>query len=462
MLAKTIARRCIIMKIDYYDKSMVLDKEDVIKFLSNFQEKRNVSDYIELSIISIVCEKIGILFNGAETLNELMDRLPREFIDDVIFDINNMFFENKQVDYKNKQLSYLIYYLPANLFKIWKPLLDLQLKNMLKPNLRVLDIGTGPGSIPIGIIEYYSLIARTFPDQKFKIIFSLVDAQKEFTDIANSIILYVSNYIPDNLTIVVDRIENSFVQSENDYSHFGKYDIITFSNFMTFNESTNTDNGYNIIRTFKKFLNDDGSIIIIEPADEINCKNFKKLRNEIVNTGLMNIFSPCIGVWNKKTHYDCNCFNMVRSFWNTPDIYKLLSQKGLKKGSKNFVPFNYVVFRKDNNKKYAAEKNQKGFTLLSEIHGKNNEVVNIMALIRTAIYNKSGSLSISLCDGTCDYSDGTSAVWLNLSSEQLSKQKIDVKLLTGERIRINKIKVIQDKQKPNLYLNDDSRIHIDY
>jgi len=462
MSARSITRGHIIMKIDYYDKSMVFEKEDMLKFLSNFQEESNVPDYIELSIVRIICEKKGILFNGSETLNKLMARLPEQVIDEVISDINCMFSENMKVNYENRHLSYLMYYLPANLFKIWKPLLDLQLKNMLKPNLRVLDIGTGPGSIPIGMIEYYSLVAKTYPDQKFKITFSLVDAQKEFTDIAASMILNISNFIPCNLFIEVERIENIFIKSEADYSQLGKYDIITFSNFMTFNEGTNTDNGYNIIRTFKKCLNDDGSIIIIEPADEINCKKFKKLRNEIVNTRVMNIFSPCIGIWNEKTLYDCTCFNMVRSFWNMPHIYKLLSQKGLKKGSKNFVPFNYVVFRKDTAKKYAAEKNQKGFTFLSEMNGKINETVNIMALIRTAIYKPSGDVSISLCDGTCDYSDGTSAVWLNLSSEQLEKQKINVRILTGERIILSKRNVICDNQKFILYLNDDSRIRIDY
>lgn len=43
-----------------------------------------------------------------------------------------MFKGSRKVDYRDCYLPYVIYYLPVNVFKVWKPLLDLHIKSTLK------------------------------------------------------------------------------------------------------------------------------------------------------------------------------------------------------------------------------------------------------------------------------------------------------------------------------------------
>ena len=62
--------------------------------------------------------------------------------------------------------AYVRYFLPANIYKIHIPLTELSLhaKNLLsKERLRILDIGAGPGTSLLGIMEFFGRQAQRPP-----------------------------------------------------------------------------------------------------------------------------------------------------------------------------------------------------------------------------------------------------------------------------------------------------------
>lgn len=452
------------MKIDSFDNTLVFEKEDLQTVLSYFKDNRKLPEYLEKSVLQVILHKIGQGNIELESLEKYLECLPLSFVQRTVEDIRTMFAGTKKVSYKQNHLSYLLYYFPGNVFKVWKPILDLQLKSALKPQIRILDIGTGPGSVPVGIMEYYKTLAESFPELSFSLNFVLIECEVEFLDIAKELIERLREHLPDNLIVKVESTILEKVQAESDFSSIGKFDLITMSNFLTANENENEnqDNGAAIINRLKYNIKNDGALIVIEPGMKKSCMALKKIRNEIIQEGEFNIFSPCVGIWEEKNEYDCKCFNMVRCYWNVPKIYQFLIRKGLSKADWGTVPFNYLVLRLDKLRKYSPIKNTQYFTRLTDLREVAGQMVNIIALIRTVIY-KGDNIGLSLCDGSCSFlPDDSNAIWVNISNAQFEKNGINIPLISGEKITLKKVTVKLKHNKINLEFGNDSRITIDY
>src|SRR5690554_2158559 len=111
------------MKIDDFDYTMVCDENDLQTVFSYFKDFRVVPEYIEIAIMQVILDKTIQKKYEFNAFNEYITMFPEHIINSIIKDINNMYDYKSKTEYANRHLSYLMYYLPANLFKIWKPLL---------------------------------------------------------------------------------------------------------------------------------------------------------------------------------------------------------------------------------------------------------------------------------------------------------------------------------------------------
>jgi len=449
------------MKVDSFDHTLVCESGDLQEALSYFKSYREIPIYVEETILRLILEKLGYKNKGNATIEELLNELPYDFVRNSISSVNLAFKTNKKVDYNDFYLYYLLYYLPANVFKIWKPLLELHIRNTLKPHMRILDIGTGPGSIPVGIIEFYKSLAKSYRDIDLSLSFFLVEKEEEFLDIATRMIKSMMENLPENLSINIEKTYNDIITKNYQNDELGKFDLITMSNFLAVNEENNQEYATDIIKGFRKNLVDDGSLIVIEPGDKANCTALKLARNKLVNDGEFTLYSPCIGIWEEKEYYNCSCFSTTRVYWKLPIIYKYLIRNGLKKGKRDYIPFNYVILRKDGLKKYETIKNTQYFTKISELWENIGEFVNVIALVRTFII-KGDSVYFSLCDGSCSFKDDDGAVWLYTSLQKLEKNGINVPIVSSEKIKLKKVLVKQKGQGIVLELGDDSTMVVEY
>ncbi|MDR7870711.1 MAG: class I SAM-dependent methyltransferase [Tissierellaceae bacterium] len=449
------------MRVDELDNTLVSEDEDILLLYSSFKELREVPYYIESEILNIVLDEFKIPHNKDFTLDDKLKKLPIEFINNTIKVLNSKFNENKKVDYINFYLPYLMYYLPCNIFKVWKPLIDLHVKNLLRPSLKVLDIGTGPGSITLGIIEFYKEMATRYSCLQFSLSFTLIDKEAEFIKIAKNIVNSIKKYLPSNLSIDILSALNDLVTETYKNDELGKFDIIAMSNVLAINELDNNRKGAAILENLSKYIEENGSMIVIEPGDFPNIESLKRTRNKLISKATYNLFSPCNRIWEEKNDYSCNCISMTRTYWKVPTIYKYLSNYGLSKKLRPDVPFSYVVLRIDGMKKYEVIKNQQFYNKLEELKDYCGETVNLMAMIRTVVDTKSGKI-IALCDGTTSFGEGYSDYCLIISDEEICKYFADVPIIASERINLKKVKVASEENKIKLYLTDHSKVHIEY
>ncbi len=244
---------------------------------------------------------------------------------------------------KGLRRAYLLYFLPSNLAKIHVPLKELSLHPKgiaAKERLRILDIGSGPGTASLGVLEFFSqqekrpLLQFTAVDQVGE---NLKDAENLFRSWRDETGIDVS------LRTVKSEAEKAMDRLGGD-----RYDIIVLSNVMNElfhgNEDRIAKRTLFLKNILSRLLASDGSCIIIEPALRNTSRELLMVRDGLREEGF-HIYSPCL-VGEK-----CPALANLKDWchedvpWDPPEIVKKIDS--LIRLRKDSLKFSYLVLRKD-------------------------------------------------------------------------------------------------------------------
>ena len=245
---------------------------------------------------------------------------------------------------KDKDLrdAYIHYYVPVNMYKILVPLRELAIhpsRIFEKEMVRVLDLGSGPGTAILGIIDFFSSRGKR-PYLKFTAVDpiseNLLETERLFK-------LFIEKGNADaSLLTIKSTIEKSKSLADS------PFDIITLSNVLSeiahrYNQKIRRR--INLLKTIiNRSLTHDGSCIIIEPALRDTSREMLEVRDGLIGEGL-NIYSPCL--MNEMCPALTNpadwCHEDIP--WEPPEIIKEIDRiTGLRKDS---LKFSYLIIRKD-------------------------------------------------------------------------------------------------------------------
>lgn len=237
--------------------------------------------------------------------------------------------------------AYQAYFLPPNRDKIRLALTELSIHPqgvLRKDRLRVLDLGSGPGTAVLGMIDYFSQQDHQ-PFLEFiaqdQVAGNLKEAARLFSDLQQG-------YPAATLTTfhsTIDKVGSGLN---------GRYDIIMLSNLL--NELYAQDAAKLTRRTellahlIRTFLAPDGSCIIIEPALQGTSRDLLLLREALREQGFT-VYAPCLGqglcpaLLNPKDW----CHEDIP--WEAPPLIRALDKlTGLRKDA---LKFSYLVLRLD-------------------------------------------------------------------------------------------------------------------
>jgi len=125
----------------------------------------------------ILLKYLGNSKSPTFTASELKD------ISSDVIQLSNLFTKNREIlpsqylNNKNLRRAYILYFLPSNIYKIHLPLKELSMhpKNILqKKKLKILDLGSGPGTTILGILDFFSNQKKR-PSLEFTAIDSVVE-----------------------------------------------------------------------------------------------------------------------------------------------------------------------------------------------------------------------------------------------------------------------------------------------
>ncbi|MGE5172545.1 MAG: small ribosomal subunit Rsm22 family protein [Betaproteobacteria bacterium] len=254
--------------------------------------------------------------------------------------------------------AYQAYFLPPNLEKIQVPLAELDRhpgKMLVKEKLRILDLGCGPGTASLGVLEFFA-VEKNRPLLEF----IAVEQVAENLKIAEELFNRGRHDLKATLKTVPLNIENVMHLNEK------PFDLIILSNSLNelFAQGENpiTERISMMKDILRRFLAEDGSCIIIEPALRETSRDLLKVRDGLLEYGF-GIYAPCF------CKRKCPALTNPRDWchedipWDPPALIgKLDKLTGLRKDS---LKFSYVVLRKDG-KSLASLYNENAFRVVSE------------------------------------------------------------------------------------------------
>jgi SAM-dependent methyltransferase len=244
--------------------------------------------------------------------------------------------------------AYLCYYLPVNVPKIRVPLSEWLRRfprRLAGLSLRCLDLGAGPGSALLGLVDFVrGLPADERPrrlemvalDQSFA---SLKDAEQLLRRFAERAGIAI-DFHPMRLDLVAERSDLFALASAA-----GPFDLVIAANVICeiVRESADGEEGLTraaalLSASAKTLLSPQGSILVIEPGLRETARNLHRLRDRVLTSTALHVQAPCLHEAPCPALTTRRDWCIVDFAWEPPAIVAALDRHtGLRKGSLKFA-----------------------------------------------------------------------------------------------------------------------------
>jgi len=358
--------------------------------LADFFEKRTVPECLQETIGKYIAKKTG-----------------KDLTDTVMLDrLRNAIVAQKE-DYWKPQaqrslrytkgysvLGYLAYHFPVYFMQTGHLLTMLARDGLLKNRMTILDIGTGPGVVPLAIADFYSRLESAGAD-----VYSVEKSEEHI----EAFLHLRDACVPKGGKVSIKPPIKADIEAGIPAKIPQKVDLIVFSNVLNEVDRGPTDTRADLVVRYAERLAEDGSILIIEPAEENTSTRLRHLSLALKKRGLT-IHSPCSFIWNTNCTPDrCWSFTTQRPIRPTHMMETLSHCDEPFRYINIDIKYSYVVLRKDGMTRESYKVPHGSRVLrLSQIHRHVDKRVNLIAAKMSENLGDGKNLMFRLCDGTAD------------------------------------------------------------
>ena len=289
-------------------------------------------------------------------------------------------------------LGYLAYHFPVYFIQTEHLLLMLARDGLLKKSMTILDVGTGPGVVPLAIADFYSRL-----DDARASIYSV-----ERSDEHVEAFIYLREvFVPRGGRVSIKTPIRRDIRSLDSARLPEKIDLIIFSNVLNELPDATMEVRVDIVAKIAGRLAPDGSILIVEPADEENATRMRSLTAALQKKGL-SIVSPCSFIWGSTcTAPRCWSFETAPAI----KISRLMATLARCEDSYRYVntdiKYSYAILRKDEYRKenFRLPAGSK-FLRLSKLNLHIGKRINAAGVKMSGELGDARSHVYKFCDGT--------------------------------------------------------------
>ena len=288
--------------------------------------------------------------------NLLLDRLVERFgiewargesgdrLRTVIRQLKADYFNGKAVSYdEDAAFGYAIYHLPATYASLWYVIDELARANLLPRKIRILDVGAGVGGPALALHDFLS-------DE------ALVDYHAVEPSAAADLLDTMLGQTGANFHTTIHRT------TAEAFDPPGEFDLVAFVNVL--NE---LERPAEIVERYRESLDEEGSIVAIEPADRETSIGLRRIERAVVDG--LTIFSPTIRLWP-----DAQPASRCWSFDANPDLEVPEFQQRLDSagdGDGEFVnvdvQYSYSILRRDGTRRIQYVPDANRFATMAEM-----------------------------------------------------------------------------------------------
>ncbi len=291
-------------------------------------------------------------------------------------------------------LGYLAYHFPVYFLQTEHLLAMLARDGLLKKDMAILDIGTGPGVVPLAIADFWSRLEGAKAE-----VYSVERSEEHI----EAFLALRDRFVPKGGKVSVKTPQKADITTYDPGKIPGQKDLIVFSNVLNELSDTSPDQRADLVMHYGEQLAPDGIILIVEPAEEAVSTQLRMLSLALKKRGLT-VYSPCTYVWGTNCTPD-RCW----SFVTAPCIRPTRIMETLARCDEPFryvntdIKYSYVLLRKDGKTK-ETYRVPAGTRVLraSQIHRHVDKRINLIAAKMSENLGDEKTLMFRLCDGTAD------------------------------------------------------------
>jgi len=289
-------------------------------------------------------------------------------------------------------LGYLAYHFPVYFFQTEHLLARLARDGLLKKNITILDVGTGPGVVPLAIADFYSRL-----DGAQAAVWSLERSEEHieaFTFLRNAV-------VPKGGRVSLKPPIKTDIRNIDSAKLPKKIDLVVFSNVLNELSDATLDIRADIVTHIAENLAPDGTVLIVEPADEENATRMRSLTIALHNKGL-SIFSPCSFIWGSTCAAPrCWSFETAQAI-RLPQLMETLAHcEDSYRYVNTDIKYSFAVLRKDKktSENFRLPAGSK-FLRLSKLHLHTGKRINVIGVKMSEELGDDRSHVFKICDGT--------------------------------------------------------------
>lgn len=342
--------------------------------------------------------------------------------------------------------AYLAYQAPGYLIQFRHLLKQLDTKGILPETITLLDLGSGPGIVPLATLWYYK------ERKKGKLVIHAIEKSDEFLEAFRYL---VPEFMKGSSNVTIGKIQLcDIVRQECDIPD--NITLLTCQNVLAELSFLSIEEKSSLLMRYCSKLSEDGIIIIVEPAELRHSIELRKLQKNLEGKGLY-LYSPC-------PHYrirECN-YNTCWSFEELPQMIPTSLMNilaGEKEGFRYIntdIKFSYSIFTKKEMKRQLPEKNLKKYVPLHELEYNLGEWIDVSgAKMSPDLGNRQFSVFL-ICDGT-GYEKTYLVIPKSLHHDEI---KYAYKASYGEILKIQNVRVRYNEKKNAFNLISGTRTHV--
>jgi SAM-dependent methyltransferase len=290
-------------------------------------------------------------------------------------------------------LAYLAYQFPVVFVQSLHLLHDMAGDGLLKDRMRVLDAGSGPGTVPLAITEAWG---RLSPGDVQ--IFAL-EQETENLEAYRSL---VPAFAEGNTAVQVEEPIQADLRSVEPDDLPVELDLIVFGNVLNELRELSPGERAALVGKIAGSLAEDGTILILEPADLENSVALRNLTHALGKEGL-SVTAPCTALWNTACRPD-RCWSFREAPPVTPPRFMSLlasSEDGYRYLNTD-IKFSYALLSKEGRTRenYRIPRGAKALRLSTLQRHLKHRVNVIVAKMSGDLGGGRGHYVYKVCDGT--------------------------------------------------------------
>ena len=351
-----------------------------------FFRSPEIPDYIQQLVEAYIERKTSKAWDDPAVLDRMRNAILVQ---------KSQYWKGQPVSYRKAYpvLGYLAYHAPVYLVQFEHILWQIIGQGLAKSHMRILDLGTGPGVVPLAIIDLLGRVGAGTAE------IYAVERSEEHFEAYNALVPAAAAVQSD--AVRVERLIREDIRALKAGALPDRIDLMVFSNVLGELRDMNIEERADLVTDLADHLAPDGTVVVVEPADLKNATAMRQTVRAIADRGFT-IYSPCSFIWGTACNPErCWTFEQKSNIRPTR-LMERLSEEGNGYRFINVdIKYSSALLRKDGMMQHAYRVPPGAkFARFSHLRRHRDRTINVVAALMSGNLGDDRTKVYKVCDGT--------------------------------------------------------------